>query len=152
MLDFVERKERSRSGKCANSVREGKSPLQAGTEKLNWLVKENAQQLRIDHPRLKQKRTVKTGNKDMQSRTRISEIGALSREPMGRSGSRRKDQFIWTLGYEKPNLSRKPRTNCQELEELRSICCEETDRARQLRFDELFLQQERNPSTVSVSS
>ena len=39
--------------------------------------------------------------------------------------------------------------NCQEIEELRTICCEETDRARQLRIDELFLQQERNPSTVS---
>ena len=33
--------------------------------------------------------------------------------------------------------------NCQEIEELRRICCEETDRARQLRIDELSLQQER---------
>ena len=29
------------------------------------------------------------------------------------------------------------------------MCCEETDRARQLRIDELSMQQERNPSTVS---
>ena len=36
--------------------------------------------------------------------------------------------------------------NCQETEE---ICCEETDRARQLRIDELSMQQERNPTTVS---
>ena len=36
--------------------------------------------------------------------------------------------------------------NCQEIEE---VCCEETDRARQLRIDELSLQQERNPITVS---
>ena len=38
---------------------------------------------------------------------------------------------------------------CQEIEELRRICCEATDRARQLRIDELSLQQERNPTTVS---
>ena len=30
--------------------------------------------------------------------------------------------------------------NCQEIEELRRICCKETDRARQLRIDELSLQ------------
>ena len=28
--------------------------------------------------------------------------------------------------------------NCQEIEELRRICCEETDRARQARIDELY--------------
>ena len=39
--------------------------------------------------------------------------------------------------------------NCQDIEELRRICCEETDRARQLRIDELSVQQERSPSTVS---
>ena len=39
--------------------------------------------------------------------------------------------------------------NFQEIEELRRICCEETNRVRQLRIDELFLQQERNPTTVS---
>ena len=39
--------------------------------------------------------------------------------------------------------------NCQEIEELRRICCEETNRPRQLRIDELSVQQERNPSTVS---
>ena len=35
--------------------------------------------------------------------------------------------------------------DCQEIEELRRICCEETDRARQLRIDELSMHQERNP-------
>ena len=40
-------------------------------------------------------------------------------------------------------------TDCQEIEELRSICCEETDPARQARIDELSMQQERNPTTVS---
>ena len=39
--------------------------------------------------------------------------------------------------------------DCQEIEELRSICCEEADRARQARSDELSVQQERNPTTVS---
>ena len=39
--------------------------------------------------------------------------------------------------------------DCQPHEELRRICCEETDRARRVRIDELSLQQERNPTTVS---
>ena len=39
--------------------------------------------------------------------------------------------------------------NCQDIEGLRRICCEESDRARQLRSDELSMQQERNPLTVS---
>ena len=36
----------------------------------------------------------------------------------------------------------------QEIEELRRTCCEEADRARQARIDELFVHQERNPETV----
>ena len=39
--------------------------------------------------------------------------------------------------------------DCQEIEELRRICCEETDRARPVRIDDLSLHQERNPTTVS---
>ena len=39
--------------------------------------------------------------------------------------------------------------DCQEIEELRRICCEETDRARQAKIDELSMHQERNPTTVS---
>ena len=39
--------------------------------------------------------------------------------------------------------------NCKEIEELKRFCCEETDRARQARIDELSLHQERNPTTVS---
>ena len=39
--------------------------------------------------------------------------------------------------------------DCQETEELRRSCCEGADRARQARSDELSLQQERNPTTVS---
>ena len=40
-------------------------------------------------------------------------------------------------------------TDCQEIEELRRICCEETDRARQWKIDEISMQQDRNPSTMS---
>ena len=39
--------------------------------------------------------------------------------------------------------------DCQEIEELRRICWEETDRARQARVDELSLHQNRGPTTVS---
>ena len=39
--------------------------------------------------------------------------------------------------------------DCQEIEELRRICCEEKDRARQARIGELSVHQERNPPTVS---
>ena len=38
---------------------------------------------------------------------------------------------------------------CQEIQESRRICCEETDRARQARIDELSVHQKRNPTTVS---
>ena len=40
-------------------------------------------------------------------------------------------------------------TDCQKIEELGRICCEETDRARQARIDELSMHQEMNPTTVS---
>ena len=39
--------------------------------------------------------------------------------------------------------------DCQEIEELRRICCQETDRARKARIDELSMHQERNLTTVS---
>ena len=39
--------------------------------------------------------------------------------------------------------------DCQEIEELRRICCEEADQARQAGIDELSLQQQRKPTTVS---
>ena len=39
--------------------------------------------------------------------------------------------------------------DCQEIEELRRICCEETAEARQARIEELSLHQQRNPTTVS---
>ena len=39
--------------------------------------------------------------------------------------------------------------DCQDIEEVRTICCEETHRARQARIDELSVHQTRNPTTVS---
>ena len=39
--------------------------------------------------------------------------------------------------------------DCQEIEELRRICCKETDRARQARIGELSMHRERNLATVS---
>ena len=39
--------------------------------------------------------------------------------------------------------------DCRGIEEFVRICCEETDRARQARIDELFMHQEKNPTTVS---
>ena len=46
--------------------------------------------------------------------------------------------------------SKKSRTkDCQEIEELRRRCCEESDRARQAKLDELSMMQQRDPQTVS---
>ena len=39
--------------------------------------------------------------------------------------------------------------DCQGIEELRRICRAEADRARQLKLDELSMQQRENPSTVN---
>ena len=39
--------------------------------------------------------------------------------------------------------------DCQEMKELRRICCEKLDRARQARIDELSLHQEKDPTTAS---
>ena len=39
--------------------------------------------------------------------------------------------------------------DCQEIEELRKICCEETHQARQARSEGLSLQQQKNPATVN---
>ena len=52
----------------------------------------------------------------------------------------------WKCGIDS---SQKIKQNCQEIAELRRICCEETDRARQARIDELSMQQKRNPATAS---
>ena len=39
--------------------------------------------------------------------------------------------------------------DCQEIEELRRRCCEESDRARQAKLDALSMMQQRDPQTVS---
>ena len=43
-------------------------------------------------------------------------------------------------------------TDWQEIEELGRICCEESDRARQARTDELSMHQEMNPTTDGSDS
>ena len=40
--------------------------------------------------------------------------------------------------------------DCIEIEELRRICRDETERARQLRTDELYVQKKEEPSTESA--
>ena len=47
------------------------------------------------------------------------------------------------------SMGRSQAKDCHEIEELRRDCCEEKDRARQARSDELSMQQGRNPTTVS---
>ena len=62
---------------------------------------------------------------------------------------RDKNELVWRIGNEEQTLPKNLAKDCQEIEELRRICCEETDRARQARTDELSMHLERNPSTVS---
>ena len=76
-----------------------------------------------------------------QSRIWISTIPPTSSKSMGRSGSKRQRLLVWRVGIEKQSLPRRDHArNCQEIEELRSFCCEETDQARQARIEE-----QRNP-------
>ena len=67
---------------------------------------------------------------------------------MGRSGSE-KISFSGELELRNRLFQDDHARDCQQIKELKSICCEETDRARQARSDDFSLQQERNPTTVS---
>ena len=40
-------------------------------------------------------------------------------------------------------------TTSREIEKLRRMCCEETNRVRKLRIEEMSMQQERDPTTLS---
>ena len=55
------------------------------------------------------------------------------------------EKWNWEMGSSKKIMQEIPK----KIEELRRICCEETDRARQARIDELSMHHERNPETVS---
>ena len=68
---------------------------------------------------------------------------------MGRSGSMRNINLFGDLKMRNRTFQENGARTCQDMEELRRICCEETDPARHLRTDDLSMQQERNPSTVS---
>ena len=113
--DFDERKKRSRSGKCANSVRKEKSPClhwaesrigcsrrKRSSEKIIWGW------IRHGHRKLGTKKCWYCPLRN-QSRTWISEIGAVPGKSMGRSGSKRKDQLMRRIGIEKWTLPRKSR-------------------------------------------
>ena len=106
--------------------------------KLNCLFKENAQ-LRKDHLRVRQKWTQEIGNEEMLILPSIKPI----------ENSNLKDWSCIRRINGQIRLDSRAKKNCQEIEELRRICREERERARQLRIDELSLQQERNSSTVS---
>ena len=62
---------------------------------------------------------------------------------------RRWEQQHSEVALEKSHNQESHTRTLQEIEELRRICCEETDRVRQLRIEELSMQQERDPTTVS---
>ena len=69
---------------------------------------------------------------------------------MGRSGSKKgKISLCGELELRNRFFQESQAKDCQEIEELRRFCCEEADRARKARIDELSMHQERNPTTVS---
>ena len=53
------------------------------------------------------------------------------------------------LGMKKKLFQESRTKDGQEIEELRRRCCEESDRARQAKLDELSVMQQRDPQTVS---
>ena len=67
----------------------------------------------------------------------------------GQTRLRDKISLYGQLGFRNKLFRENHAKDCQEIEELRRICREETDRARQARIDELPVRQERNPTTVS---
>ena len=63
---------------------------------------------------------------------------------------------LWAARYTETTEDRNTTTDepdtlhkTSESRKMRRICCEETNRARQARIDEMSMQQERNPTTVS---
>ena len=66
----------------------------------------------------------------------------------GQIGSKGLKKLVWRIGIEDRLFQENQAQDCQAIEELRRICCEETDRARQARTDELSMHQERDPIAV----
>ena len=66
-----------------------------------------------------------------------------------KTGSKREDKLVWRTGNEEQTLPRKLRKILPRNWKIRRICCEETDRARQARIDELSVHQKRDPTPVS---
>ena len=66
-------------------------------------------------------------------------ITATTGESVGRSGSKREDNFVWRIGNEERLFRENHAKDCQDIEELRRIRCEETDPAGQARIGELSM-------------
>ena len=77
-------------------------------------------------------------------------MSATTSKSMGRSVSKRQNQPVWRIEIEKVFQENHARDG-GETEQLRRICCEEANRARQARIEELSMQQQswglRNTST-----
>ena len=124
--------------------------------KLNEPLEEKSQ-LRKDFPKLKQKWRSKIGKREILILLLLRLI--KSSNPNDYSCNRRIDGLIRPKERSKNlrgelemtnGLFRENRANdCQAIEELRRICCEETDRARQPRIDELSMPQKRGLTTAS---
>ena len=149
VLEFtVEWEKRSWHKRCAFVERQRKFSKDLWTE--SWLgrprrerkLSKNCMKLRLRLRREIGKREIlKLLCREDQSRIWISTIPPTSSKSMGRSGSKRQHLLVWRVGIEKQALPRRDHArNCQEIEELRRICCEDTDQARQERIEE-----QRNP-------
>ena len=119
--------------------------------KLNCLFKENAK-LRKDYLRLRQKWTQEIGNEEMLilpstkpiENSNLKDWSCIRRADQAQ---REKINLCGELEMRNRLFQESRARNCQKIEEL--LCCKETERARHLRSDELSVQQEKNPTTVS---
>ena len=136
----------------------GKFDMSTWNRKLNWLFKENAQ-LTGGLSEAEADRDIRNWeqgmsdiaiyetNRDLESqRLELCQTNQWADEDQ-----REKINFCGELEMRNRLFQESRARNCQEIEELRRICCEETDRARQLRIDELYMQQERNPYPTTLS-
>ena len=79
----------------------------------------------------------------------VPTITATTGESMTDHAQRNKMSLYGELELRNRLFQEDQARDCQEIEELRRICCEETDQTRQARIEELSMQQQRHPMTVS---
>ena len=60
--------------------------------------------------------------------------------------AQRENSGIWRPEYEKQVFKKNRAKDCKSIQELRRICFERADRARQVRIDDLCMQQKEKPS------